>query len=263
MPIEQPAVDPNSNNQFSHDLFVSVKELFYAYDQRQSSDNRSAQTHIGPSEIGTPCDRRIAMKFMGIPPVNEGGDGFAAWLGTQGHRGAADLFRWAGGVSGRFSVETPLIYLSSAMPGGTADLLDRRYRVLIDHKFMGHWSLKHLRDIGPSETYRVQVHTYGYGARLAGEFVSHVALIGWPRQGASLDEMYVWSEPYDEQIAVKGLARIEGIAAYVDSHQADTQPEEIISSLNTAKDCTYCAYHLTHSHDLARACPGNNHPREP
>src|SRR5574337_1895898 len=78
---------PGGNNQFSNDLGVSIREIFHAYGIRDSSDNRSAQRHLGPSEIGTPCDRRIAMSLFGVRPVNPGGDGFAAWLGTQGHRG--------------------------------------------------------------------------------------------------------------------------------------------------------------------------------
>src|SRR3954468_5039179 len=137
---------PTGNCEFSKDLGVSIRENFFAYNNRDAADNRSAQRHLGPSEIGTPCDRRLAMELLGMRHVNPGGDGFAAWLGTQGHRGMADIYEWADGKSGRFAVETPLNFPSRVMPKGTGDLLDRTFGggTFIDWKFMGTWSLNHL-----------------------------------------------------------------------------------------------------------------------
>lgn len=259
MSYNQPAKSfATGNNAFSNDLSVSIREIFYAYDKRDSNDNRSAQRHLGPSEIGTPCDRRLAMSLLGIPPVNPGGDGFAAWLGTQGHRGMADIYTWADGRSGRFAVETPLHFPSKLVPRGTGDLLDRKLRAFVDWKFMGTWSLKALRTSGPKPTYRVQIHTYAYGAVQRGEKVDQVAIVGMPRQGASLDEMFVWSEPYDQLVAVEALMRVEKIGKRVASGVADPieSDEEIVKSMGTAADCTYCPFHLPGSSDLGHACNG-------
>src|SRR5690606_22850826 len=66
----------------ARDLATRIKETFYAYSNRKTKDNRSAQTTLGPSEIGTPCDRRLALTVMGAAPVNPGGDGWAAFVGT-------------------------------------------------------------------------------------------------------------------------------------------------------------------------------------
>lgn len=248
-----------ANNEFSHDLRISVRETFFAYNNRHSDDNRGAQHHLGPSEIGTPCDRRLAYSLLGVPPVNPGGDGFAAWLGTQGHRGMADIYEWSSGKSGRYAVETPLNFPSKHVPRGTGDLLDRSLRCFIDHKFMGTWSLKKLRAQGPSPTYRVQLHTYAYGAVQRGEKVDHVALIAWPRQGSSLDELYIWSEPYDRHLAIAALERVQVIADRVREDQANAVPrEDSLQAINTAEDCNYCPHHLKGATDLSFACNGKH-----
>lgn len=239
-----------ANDQFGNDLSVSIREIFYAYGTRDTSDNRSAQRHLGPSEIGTPCDRRIALSLSGQRPVNPGGDGYAAWLGTQGHRGMADIYEWADGRSGRYAVETPLNFPSKLVPRGTGDLLDRKLRCFVDWKFMGTWSLKHLREKGPSDTYRVQIHTYAYGATQRGEKVDRVAIVGMPRQGATLDDMFVWSQPYDKSVAESALKRVAEIGKQMDGGGTP-------GDFDTADDCRYCPFHLAKSKDLSHACCGN------
>jgi hypothetical protein len=263
MPYEQPADSrpplSQGNNQFSLDLGISIDETFFAYSNRSSTDNRSAQVHLGPSEIGTPCDRRLAMGLLKVRPVNPGGDGFAAWLGTQGHRGMADIYEWADGGSGRFAVETPLNFPSKQVPRGTGDLLDRRLRCFVDWKFMGTWALKALSTKGPSETYRVQLHTYAYGAAQRGEKVDWIALVGLPRQGSSLKEKYVWSEPYDKSVAVSALARVKRIAEDIREDQANSVPRiDTLQAMSIAKDCTFCDFHLPGSNDLTFACNGKH-----
>ena len=46
---------------------------------------RSAQTRIGPSEIGTPCQRRLGYRVAGVRPVQAGGDGWRPTVGTAVH----------------------------------------------------------------------------------------------------------------------------------------------------------------------------------
>src|SRR5207302_6873636 len=71
-------------------------------------DSPPTSIHTLSLHDALPIYRRLAMSLLGMRPVNPGGDGFAAWLGTQGHRGMADIYEWADGRSGRFAVETPL-----------------------------------------------------------------------------------------------------------------------------------------------------------
>lgn len=242
---------------FAEQLAASVKQLFYHWNTRKSSDNRNAQIHLGPSEIGTPCDRRLVLALLGAPAVNPGGDGWAAWMGTQGHAGLAEMFMWADAGSGRYSVETPLVFPSALIPRGTGDLLDRVFAVFVDHKFMGQWALKKLRTKGPSKTYRVQVHTYAYGARLRGEKVERVAIIAWPREGSSLDDLYIWEEPYDPTVAAEALKRVDDLKAWSDKMMADgsTGPE-VAGAAAIVPDCTYCPFHLKASKNITDGCNG-------
>lgn len=248
----------DGNDQFAHDLATTIRETFHGYNNRHSDDNRSAQVHMGPSEIGASCDRRIAMSLMGIPPVNYTGDGLAAWVGTQSHRGMAEIYEHANGNSGRFAVETRLNFPSKLVPKGTADLLDRKLRVIIDWKWMGYWSLKKLIESGPSETYQVQAHVYAYGAIVRGEKVDRVAIVGMPRQGSSLDEMFVWSAPYDKAIAEAALKRVEDINDRIRADMADgiDRADSLQALPIDSGSCKYCPHYLTKSSDLSHACNG-------
>lgn len=243
-------------SEFSRDLLVSLKQVFFQYNQRQTSDNRSAQTTLGPSEIGSPCDRRIVMSLLGMPAVAPGGDGFAAWLGTQAHAGVAQMLEWASGRSGRYVVEVPLLFPSPYVPRGTSDALDRVLRVALDHKFMGTYSLRKLKTKGPSATYRKQVHTYAYGQQLRGEKVDWVAIVGWPRQEADLDDMYVWSEPYDPSVAIEALGRVHSLAESAEARRKDGATKMGTAlSFPITKDCTYCPFYLPDG-DNRFACNG-------
>lgn len=172
----------------------------------------------------------------------------------------ADIYEWADGRSGRFAVETPLYYPSKLVPRGTGDLLDRRLRAFVDWKFMGTWSLKKLRTSGPSDTYRVQIHTYGAGAAARGEKVDQVAIVGMPRQGTTLDEMFVWSEPFDPSIADVALKRVADIGEkirHLGGAGSSIANAGVAKAFAVAKDCTYCPFFLKGAADhLQHGCNG-------
>lgn len=234
-----------------------LKEIFFAYDNRNSEDNRSAQTTLGPSEIGTPCERRLAMSLLRIAPVNPGGDGWAAFVGTQIHRGLAEMLVWSSGTTGRHAVEQELRYPSAHVPKGTADWIDRTVYLLGDHKGMGANSLLHLKRYGPSQTYRVQGHTYGYGATLRGEQIEHIAVVGWPREAATLRGLYVWTEPYDEQVALDALARVDRIAEEAHARSVFAPAANVAATFPIDPSaCTYCPFHLKNARHLQHGCNG-------
>jgi hypothetical protein len=244
------------------EIAARIKETFYAYTNRL---DRSQQTSLGPSEIGTPCDRRIAMSVLRIDPVNPGGDNWASFVGTCVHAGLAEMFLWANADTGRYAVEVPLKFPSVHVPRGTGDLLDRTMCMFLDHKLMGRWSLDKLTTKGPSPVYRTQVHTYAYGARLKGEVVDHVAIIGWPREAGTLDDLYVWTEPYDPTVAIEALDRVERIAAEVKRLSAPMRPDgdwsagrpmEVAREFGTADDCRFCPFHAPGDSTGERGCNG-------
>jgi hypothetical protein len=250
--------------ELAKELATQVKETFYAYSNRKTTDNRSAQTTLGPSEIGTLCDRRLAMSLMGVPPVNPGGDGWAAFVGTCTHAGMAEVYTFADAGTGRYAVELPVFLGSPTVPRGTTDLLDRRPGVVIDWKVMGDYSLKKFKREGPSATYRVQAHVYGLGAERSGEKVRNVAIIGLPRAGRSLDEMHVWTEKFDKKFAQAALDRVEKIANEIATlsglaaigETGVTGPMAAAAEFEPADDCTYCPFYLKGDKEMVRGCPG-------
>ncbi|MGW0682936.1 hypothetical protein ACWD2L_06180 [Streptomyces sp. NPDC002754] len=273
-PAPKPTAEPTvPMTDLGKEIATRFKEIFYAYDNRRSADNRSAQVTMGPSGLGTPCDRRLALSLMRMPPVNPGGDGWAAFVGTCIHAGLADMYVWASGTSGRFASEMPLTFPSRLVPKGTGDLLDRTLCLFVDFKAMGRWSRNKLRTKGPSQTYRVQVHTYAKGARDSGEVIDHVAIIALPRDEASLDDMYVWTEPYNPKIPADAFARVEAINAKVETAKAelhelypvDVEPSRqldleiktrVAAGFDVADDCRFCRFHLPNARSIKDGCNG-------
>lgn len=255
------------------ELTARLKEIFYAWDNRRSSDNRSAQVTMGPSEMGTPCDRRLALSIMRMPPVNPGGDGWAAFVGTCIHAGLEQMFMWADAGSGRFAVEQRLEFDHPIVPKGTADLIDRTLFMLDDHKCQGRWSRNKLKTQGPSKTYRVQAHVYAKGARMRGERIDYIAIISWPRDEATLDDLYVFTEPYNPAIADAAFERVDRIAAAVDRMRSEVQetypitvePSEeleleigarVAADFDVADDCRFCKYYLPGARSITQGCNG-------
>lgn len=255
------------------DMTAWMKELFYQYDNRRTSDNRSAQVAMGPSGMGTPCDRRLAFSLMRMPSVNPGGDGWAAFVGTCIHAGLAEMFLWANHGSGRFAVEEELKFDSKLVPKGTADLIDRTLFMVDDHKCQGRWSRSKLKSTGPIPTYRVQAHVYAYGARQRGERVEHVAIISWPRDESTLDDLYVWTEPYSPSIAKAAFERVEQIGEKVKEQQvvalkgqgvdvADIEGQalkvkaRVGAQFDVADDCRFCPFYLPNARSIEDGCNG-------
>lgn len=261
---EAPAIEMGD---FDKDLTARLKEMFYAYDNRRTKDNRSAQATMGPSEMGTPCDRRLALSLMRMPAVNPGGDGWAAFVGTCIHSGLEAMFMWADAGTGRFAVEQRLEFPSVIVPKGTADLIDRTLFVVVDHKCQGRWSRNKLKSTGPIRTYRVQAHVYAHGAKLRGEVIDRVAIVSWPRDESTLDDLYVWSEPYRPDIVKEAFERVDRIAADVEIGTAkvkETYPDaeelevkaRVGAGYIVADDCRFCPFHLPNSRDPLRGCNG-------
>jgi hypothetical protein len=248
-------------------IATMVKEIFYQY---TNQTGRSAQDHLGPSEAGTPCDRRLAMSLMKIPHVNPGGDNWASFVGTQIHRGLADMFDWADARQGRFATEQRLYLPNKLIPKGTADLIDRVLFMVDDHKAQGQWSMDKLKLEGPSQTYRIQLQLYAYGASMRGEKIEKVALISWPRDKPNLSDLYVWTAAYDPQMARDALDRVDRLAAQIETHRNECAPDgdwakpkdwEIAARfpIDTSEGCGYCPHYMLNAKDLRNGgCHGRS-----
>ncbi|GMA31576.1 hypothetical protein [Litorihabitans aurantiacus] len=214
---------------------------------------RSLQRTIGPSEIGTDCEHCLAAKIAGWEQTREG----VAWLpfvGTAVHAEHERLViehenrRTCGNTTGsrRYLVEERVNVgtIGGVEISGSCDLFDIATGTTVDWKITGATTLRSARS-GPSPVYRVQAHLYGRGLAAAGHTVKHVSIVYLPRNSAGgWADAVLWSEPYQEQIALDALARADRLHTNMTALQAglgDQARDAWISSLPRAAGCYSCA----------------------
>jgi hypothetical protein len=215
---------------------------------------RTQQRAIGPSEMGSPCLRKIGYRLANVDPWNVG----AAWLpaiGTAVHAAMAETFALHNLALGytRYLIEqTVAVGEVDGVPiTGTCDLYDRVTACVIDWKCVGITTLRNVKRYGISRQYRMQAHLYGRGFRLKGVPVERVAIMYLPRNAELRERMFV-SEPYDETIALQALELATGTAAGLREIGPD-----LLALLPTADDhCESCAWFNPLSSNASESCPG-------
>lgn len=246
---------------------ILVTELFTMIEADIIGQPRSQQTRIGPSELGTPCDRRIGYHLGGVPKVNDRGPAWKPYVGTAVHEqmatimAKAEIARMAqDDYAERFKVEERVSvgHIGDTEITGSCDLFDVWNGAVWDWKFTTRNQIReHYRPHGPGEQYRTQGHLYGRGWQRAGFEVRTVGVIFFTRDGEFTDR-HVWHEPYDEQVALDALARAESISTALDA----LGPDFTIPTLPTADaHCRFCPWHRASSSNLPTACPGHPHER--
>jgi len=193
---------------------------------------RTVQSAIGPSQVGTPCDRSLAYQMHGGEDSNaKFSDPIPALVGSAFHRWLEHAATVDNGVealngaTGRWLTETPLsMTLDGYTMSGTCDLYDMGTGSVIDWKVVGQASHYKAKHEGVSLRYRVQAHLYGMGFVQAGLAVRNVAICMLPRNGP-LNGMLFFVEPYDDELAKSSLRRV----AQLDGQgwrEVDTNPSE-------------------------------------
>ena len=175
---------------------------------------RSQQKTIGPSEMGSPCDRRIGYRLAQVPEVNIDFDPWPSSVGTAVHswlQGAFDSWVRQGNGGDWMTEQTLRI---NEFVTGHSDLYWPAHATVIDWKTAGPDAFRKTQLHGPDPGYIVQAHIYGYGFASAGFRVERVALVYLPRAGW-LKDMYPWVADYDERIAVDAIRRMYQIAQQV------------------------------------------------
>ena len=232
---------------------------------------RSLQTAIGPSELGMPCTRRLAHKLNGTTPVRPQqapwkptvGTAIHAWLEkTFANDNATRMANWTrnnGDPSGsRWVLEQRLTvgdidrFQVVINVDGSCDIYDTWTHTAIDWKSCGPSRLKHYHAHGPGQQYRTQGHLYGRGWAARGFPVERVMVVFLPRNG-ELREAFMWSEPYDEQIAINALDRASNVTAII----AALGPAAFAALPTDPTDCAFCPYWQPRATDLSQACPGD------
>jgi hypothetical protein len=221
---------------------------------------RSLQTAPGPSELGTPCLRRLAYKILdSIAPLdkpNTDTDPWLATIGTSVHAWMAATYQQINTDLGR---DRYLIEHRVHLPygiSGSCDLFDRDAGRVIDWKLTSLDNIRKYRKNGPGDSYRKQGHLYGLGMQLAGETVSDVAVVFLPR-GGSITDLHVWTEPYNPGLAVRTLQRYEDTKLALGTIDPEAFPDRWVMFPTADAHCAWCPFYLPFSADLSKGCPGH------
>lgn len=213
-----------------------------------SNRPRNRQKALGPSSLGTPCQRRLGYQLLDVDKVNTGSDPLAAWIGTAVHAQMEQA------LAGNDDWETEI---RMELPGygiiGTADAYHKPTRTVVDWKVVGETTLKRVRGSGSvGEQYRTQVHLYGLGLDMAGYDVDTVAICMIPRSGRLIG-MHLWQERLDHTVAEQALRRYEAIETLTDA-----MGTALLPMLDTADAfCSWCPWWLPAATDSTEACPGH------
>lgn len=191
------------------------RELRTIIEDRIHQAPRTLQATIGPSEIGTPCDRCLIHNLAGTPE-QEIGTPWLPHIGTLVHEWLAEVVTLADLPGHTWLAEEKVTCgtIGGQPLTGTADLFHLPSGTVWDWKVVGSTTMRAARR-GPTDIYRRQVHTYGAGMENAGHQVNHVAIGYLPRNARNLGEAVIWSEPYDRSIAEAAIARADMFAAAI------------------------------------------------
>lgn len=174
---------------------------------------RSLQKRIGPSEVGMDCTRRLIHKLAGDDEPEDGRIPWKPAIGTAMH---SQLEEWFNADNAAYDPMQRWICEDRVSVGevdgigeitGSTDLFDTYTCTVLDHKIVGNSTLTKYRNHGPSRQYRTQAHLYGRGWVRRGWPVTRVAICFLPREG-EWSKRYLWTEPYDEQVALDALDRL-------------------------------------------------------
>lgn len=239
------------------DMDIVRDELLWAIADAIDQHPRSQQVRIGPSEIGVECARRIGYKLAGVEAVNDRGVPWKPTIGTAVHtwlEGVFDRLNTKLGFENRWLLEQTVDVgeILDEVITGHCDVYDSVTFSVIDWKVVGGQQLLKYRENGPGEQYRVQAHLYGRGWQRQGRRVDTVAVMFLPRD-RELDKAHFWHEPYDEQVAINALKRVEGITKLIRS----AGPAAIPLLPTAPVWCKFCPNYLPASTELPSSCPGH------
>lgn len=240
-----------------------------------ANDNaaRSLQTAIGPSEIGTPCDRKLAYKLAGNPEVNQWRDPWPAIVGTGVHNWlekAVDRYQGVGiedgpwerppNWDGKWDLLTENEVQVDPLVPGHVDLYQTSTETVIDYKTAGPDVFKKIVKDGPPAGYKIQTQLYGLGYANAGRSVKKVALVFLPRAGW-LRDMYVWTDLYRPHVAQQALERMYAIKRGIEQVDIWNNPL-VYDKIPAVEDhCGFCPFYrkaglIDGTEATNEGCPG-------
>ncbi len=241
VPSEQGKAPPPQRN----DVEAWAQEIFWAADAMTA---RSLQTTVGPSELGTPCDRLLVYKQAGTQPTQPGSGSLASIAGTGVHDWLARRISVLFGSTNRYLIETPVEYRGIT---GTVDLYDGLKRRVVDWKTKEDAAAIRRLFRGGSEpwtpSWTVQTAIYGAGMEAEGFAVDEVAIVIVPRSGR-IQDIRALVRPFDKTIADAAIDRALALAGK-DPAATPCWPSGL---------CLTCPFYREPrlGVDLATGCPG-------
>jgi hypothetical protein len=226
----------------------------------QRTSPRSLQLAVGPSELGNPCDRRLAYRVAGYPTVNTGMDPWPSIVGTSIHSWTENAVKRFMNETGVHDWLTEVRLEPDPMVPGSSDLYKISEAMVVDLKTAGTDVFRRVKKDGPSEGYKIQTHLYGLGHERAGRPVRKVALVIVPRAGW-LKDMYVWCAPYERAVAENAIARVYQLGAQLIEKDILNNPHRFQDFEASPGDaCVWCPFFLRHTEPDQGAsglgCPG-------
>ncbi len=241
---------PSGQDEMAGVFALEIKKMIA---REAANAPRSAQKAIGPSEIGVDCDRRLGYKLLDWPTVNTGGDK-ATQIGRAVHGLLEQAYIYGDADPGRYLVEHRVTVRGGIT--GSADLYDRKWGTVLDWKVVGDSMLAKYRRHGPSNQYRIQAHLYGLGFKNMNEKPERVAIVFLPR-AATLESMHVWTEEWDERVALDALERLDMVLDLIGLLRVEQRPERWAQVPAQPGDgCMFCPWFQPYSTDPAVGCPG-------
>ena len=220
---------------------------------RSANAPRSQQKRIGLSEVGEACVKKSAYKLLDWDKTNTNTDPWASISGTAIHTWLADAFE---GNPSQYLVEYKVVVNGEL--SGTADLFDIENKMVIDHKCVGATSMKSRKRDGMTHQQRVQINLYGLGIEneLGVGSVEKVALAFYPL-GGRLDGLHTIVEPYNRQLALDAIQRLEDPQVLLWQLDPEGNPKnwDLIPK-TPARACSYCPWFLPFSKDGSKGCSG-------
>lgn len=205
---------------------------------------RNIQKAIGPSEIGHPCARQVAFKVAGVAKNPSYLDPMPSILGVAFHSWMEDILprdEW---------IPERKVHVADGLTGNS-DAYHIPTRTVVDWKLLGR--TQHQQWLGgySSEQYGVQADSYGQGFANAGYQVDRVAIAVFCR-AKPLQDLFVWSRPWDPANAQKALNRLGRIRMYVAASGASDVNRAPLLQINaTAGDtCYFCPFKGTSAQGL-------------
>lgn len=217
---------------------------------------RNLQVELGPSEIGHPCSRKLALSIIDAPHCNPGFDWLPSEIGIGYHARLQQHFDAENERIGwkRWLTETTVW----PWPGlhGNADLFDVQYGRVLDWKILGDSSYKKMQLHGPKVSYDRQRQLYGRGFEVAGYEVRQVGIVAIPKAGTSWGTR-VYLADYDPQVTQDVWDRWNNLLVLVDILQPAKNPEAINSFEAVGEDCHFCPW-FKKEPDAYYQCAGPN-----